>query len=123
MKGVTMVCGGGDNCVLISQQDSTEPQYAVTLCNAIGSPIDSRYIDFTPAHIAMNNNLIVIASATVVYVWLYTNAQPDSTQKSAKRDQRVSPSHADDDTTFIYYLLRVFDDVFVFISRSCKILS
>ena len=97
MKSLLGVVGGGDNCALISQADdstsslgqssaavavssslavnsnriSHQTQYAIVLCNSIGTPIEYKYIDFQPVYWAMNATHIVVASKSYFYMWNY----------------------------------------------------
>ncbi|KAJ9468906.1 Intraflagellar transport protein 122-like protein [Diplonema papillatum] len=64
------IATGGDNCVLI-RKDDTSGQHILILCNAIGSPIDSKYVDFEPISVAMTNTHVVVTSEDVVYIWQY----------------------------------------------------
>lgn len=42
----------GDHCVLAARGEDAG-QYVVVLCDAIGSPLETRYIDVEPRHITM----------------------------------------------------------------------
>jgi len=90
-----------ENCVLATQADDSTGQYVLVLCNAIGSPLDSkcpsnsiptpsrtatshlshhhnhhfalgRYIDFEPMHLCITGYHVCAASADFVYVWQVT---------------------------------------------------
>ena len=86
MKRLIGVCGGGDNCVLISQADDSAVnssattstmtqsqknivQYALVLCNSIGTPLESKYIDIQPQFWSMNASYLVVASKSYFYLW------------------------------------------------------
>ena len=89
MKRLIGVVGSGDNCVLISQADDSntqanlassmtltknqqqQQQYVLVLCNSIGTPLESKYIDFQPNYWAMNSSHIVVASKSYFYIWNY----------------------------------------------------
>jgi WD repeat-containing protein 35 len=60
----------GENCVL-SKADDSGSQFILILCNAIGSPADSKYIDVEPVHMAMTQTHVIVASHDVIYVWQY----------------------------------------------------
>jgi WD repeat-containing protein 35 len=57
------VRAGGDHCVLATRTDDSSGQFILILCNAIGSPIDSKYIDVEPQMVA---DLWVISFANLV---------------------------------------------------------
>jgi WD repeat-containing protein 35 len=64
------VRAASENCVLAMQTDSN-PQYMLLLCNAIGSPLDSKYIDVEPTYLTVTPYHVVAASHSFLYVWQY----------------------------------------------------
>ena len=44
---------------------------ALLLCNAIGSPLDSKHIDVEPSFLSVTPYHVVAASHSFVYVWQY----------------------------------------------------
>ena len=50
---------------------NTNPQYQLNLCNAIGSPLDSKLIEVEPTYVAITPYHVVAASHSFVYVWQY----------------------------------------------------
>ena len=87
MKRLIGMMGAGDHCVLISQADeiqtqsgtslalntrTTSPtQHALVLCNSIGTPIESKYVDFQPMHWSMNTTHVLVASKSYFYLLGY----------------------------------------------------
>jgi hypothetical protein len=89
MKRLLGIVGGGDNCALISQAEDSasssttvktsinqspnkinhQTQYAIVLCNSIGTPLEYKYIDFQPKFWDMNSSYIVVASRSYFYIW------------------------------------------------------
>ena len=109
MKRLIGVVGGGDHCVLISQaedpaaatggtvtvaqtaaasnlalslKNNVLQQYALVLCNSIGTPLESKYIDIQPLFWCMNSSFIVVASKSYFYLWNY---QSNIDRNSLKR--------------------------------------
>lgn len=107
MKRLLGVVGGGDHCVLISQSDDTSStgssiataaastnqalstknpnvlqQYALVLCNAIGTPLETKYIDIQPLFWSMNSTHIIVASKSYFYLW---NFQSNIDRNSLKK--------------------------------------
>ena len=69
-------------------------QYVLTLCNAIGTPIDSKYIDIEPVYLAMTPTHVVAASNECCFVWHYKQSRALDSKASKKRDEKVcSCSH------------------------------
>jgi hypothetical protein len=87
MKRLIGVVGGGDHCVLISQAEDisnkqttsvyssislnakSQQQYVLVLCNSIGTPLESKYIDIQSLFWGMNSSYIVVASKSYFYIW------------------------------------------------------
>lgn len=68
------VKAASENCVLAMQTDSAPsapPQYMLLLCNAIGSPLDSKHVDIEPTYLNVTPYHVVTASHSFVYVWQY----------------------------------------------------
>ncbi len=53
------------------QTDGANPQYNLLLCNAIGSPLDSKHVDVEPTYLALTQYHVVVASHSFLYVWQY----------------------------------------------------
>ena len=64
------VKAASENCVLANQAEGS-PQYQLLLCNAIGSPLDSKYIDVEPTYLSITPYHVVAASHSFLYVWQY----------------------------------------------------
>ena len=54
-----------------SQPDATQLQYALILCNTIGNPINSKYIDFRPVYGCMSQHYILVCNDRYIYAWQY----------------------------------------------------
>ncbi|KAJ8550446.1 hypothetical protein ON010_g10623 [Phytophthora cinnamomi] len=94
IRGLLSIKAAGDNCVLVTkiynedmgtgevngqlvddeQGVFKEIQYQLILCDTIGSPIESKIIDFEPLFVAMTSRHIVAASTDAIYVWQYKNS-------------------------------------------------
>uniref|UniRef100_K3WM41 Uncharacterized protein n=1 Tax=Globisporangium ultimum (strain ATCC 200006 / CBS 805.95 / DAOM BR144) TaxID=431595 RepID=K3WM41_GLOUD len=93
IKGLVGIKAAGDNCVLVTkvynedlgelgvrpgdphdQGSFKEIQYHLILCDTIGSPIETKVIDFEPVHVSMTSRHIVAASSDAIYVWQYRNS-------------------------------------------------
>ncbi len=113
MKNLIGIVGGGDNCALISQAEetgntigqsaaaallttniqnaaksTTQVQYAIVLCNSIGTPIEYKYVDFHPTYWCMNSAYIVVASKAYFYIWNY-QAMVDSNSLKKQSFERL----------------------------------
>ena len=45
----------------------------LVLCNSIGTPLDSKYIDLDPMYVTMTKTHIIAASKEAFYVWQFKN--------------------------------------------------
>lgn len=71
IKQVTHIRTSEEHAVLVTKADDSSGQHIVIICNDIGSPVDSKYIQLEPLHVAMSNTHIIVASEDCVYVWMY----------------------------------------------------
>ena len=61
-------------------------QYVLVLCNAIGTPLDSKYIDIEPVYTYMTQSHIIAASKEAFYTWQFKNIKKmASLEVSGKR--------------------------------------
>lgn len=63
----------GDFCVLATKGENPG-EYILILCNAIGSPVDSKYIEVEPKYLTITNYHVIAASDEMVYLWQYRNS-------------------------------------------------
>lgn len=50
-------------------------QFALVICNAIGTPVDSKYVDLCPKFLSMSANHILSASHDKIMIWTYRTSQ------------------------------------------------
>ena len=72
IKNLKQIAAYQDYCLLISQVDEQQNTYVLVLCNAVGSPVDSKWINIEPTSVAMSNTHIIICSKYDVYTWQYS---------------------------------------------------
>ncbi|XP_066559744.1 WD repeat-containing protein 35 isoform X2 [Amia ocellicauda] len=65
----------GDFCILATKADDSHPQYVLVLCNSIGTPLDSKYIDIDPLFVTMTKTHVIAASKEAFYTWQYRVAK------------------------------------------------
>jgi WD repeat-containing protein 35 len=72
VKNLLFIRAAGENCVLVTKtSDGSSDKYILILCNAIGSPVDSKYIAVDPKFVTMTQYHVVVASEEIAYVWQY----------------------------------------------------
>lgn len=92
VKNLIGIAAGGDHCILSTRADDNSGQHVLILCNAMGTPVDSKYIDMEPTYIKMSKTHVVAASRNCIYIWNYHSSKEAS--KSRKRDEKIF--HIDD---------------------------
>uniref|UniRef100_A0A7S2LS93 Anaphase-promoting complex subunit 4 WD40 domain-containing protein n=1 Tax=Zooxanthella nutricula TaxID=1333877 RepID=A0A7S2LS93_9DINO len=83
IKHVAHIRSSDEFCVLVTKADDASGQYIVIVCNDIGSPVDSKYLNHEPLHVAMTNSHVIVASEDVVYIWMYRNSVSKQTNDLA----------------------------------------
>lgn len=64
----------------------TFSQFVLVLCNSIGTPLDSKYIDIEPMYVTMTRTHIIAASREAFYTWQFRNMKSlASLEVSGKR--------------------------------------
>jgi WD repeat-containing protein 35 len=86
IKHVTHIRSSDDYCTLVTKADDSSGQYIIIICNDIGSPVDSKYLQIEPLHLSMTNSHVVVASEDCVYIWMYRG----SVSKQAQNDLGVA---------------------------------
>jgi WD repeat-containing protein 35 len=96
VKGLIGIVACGDYCVLSTKTDNDPAHpYVLILCNAIGTPVDSKYIDIEPVYVEMTKTHVVVASNECVYLWAHAASRDSELQgKKRKKDEQVF--HIDD---------------------------
>ncbi|KAF7710784.1 WD repeat-containing protein 35 isoform X2 [Silurus meridionalis] len=86
VKSLMSVTTCGDFCILATKADDSHPQedidpdtatatYVLVLCNSIGTPLDSKYIEIDPLFVTMTKTHVIAASKEAFYVWQYRVAK------------------------------------------------
>ncbi|XP_062325717.1 WD repeat-containing protein 35 isoform X1 [Osmerus eperlanus] len=86
VKSLMSITTSGDFCILATKSDDTHPQedaelesgsalFVLVLCNSIGTPLDSKYIDIDPLFVTMTKTHVITASKEAFYTWQYRVAK------------------------------------------------
>uniref|UniRef100_A0A667ZDW3 WD repeat-containing protein 35 n=1 Tax=Myripristis murdjan TaxID=586833 RepID=A0A667ZDW3_9TELE len=85
VKSLMSITTSGDFCILATKADENHPQedaeiksgshYVLVLCNSIGTPLDSKYIDIDPLFVTMTKTHVIAASKEAFYTWQYRVAK------------------------------------------------
>lgn len=125
IKQLITIRATGENCVFATRADDSTGQYILILCNTIGTPVDSKYIDIQPTHVALSSYHVIVASTETVYVWQF--ATSGSRNKINRREEgRELIFHIDDlpqnDTSKYQQINRKTADPICAVSVSNKVL-
>ncbi|XP_031567757.1 WD repeat-containing protein 35-like isoform X2 [Actinia tenebrosa] len=100
VRNLMSVSAFGDHCVLATKADDSSGQYVLVLCNAIGTPLDSKYIEIEPQFIAMTRSYVVASSKEAFYTWQYRSPKKLTSHEiqasSRRKDVRERMFHIDD---------------------------
>lgn len=67
----------GDHCVLLTRLEEEEMvgeaqcRFGLILCNALGTPVDSKYVHLDPHLVAMTSSHVITASNAGFILWHY----------------------------------------------------
>ncbi|XP_031786883.1 WD repeat-containing protein 35 [Nasonia vitripennis] len=100
----------GDHCVLAAKNDLTqsEERYVLYVCNAISTPVDSKYLDLEPNQVAMNQNMVIAASKSNFLLW-YFRAPRNSALNASGKSRRDRLYHVDDTPTGVTEVIQDLD--------------
>ncbi|XP_060579333.1 WD repeat-containing protein 35-like [Ruditapes philippinarum] len=101
VKNLISITACGDYCCLATKADDLNNQYVLVLCNSIGTPLDSKYIEMDPVYLTMTKTHIVAASREALYTWQFKNPKKLSTLEVAGRRKTGTERlhHIDDHPT------------------------
>lgn len=106
VKKLMSIHAAGENCVLATGSAENSNQFILILCNAIGAPVDSKYIDIQPTQVTMTENHVIAANDDSIYVWQYRTSVSMLTSVDAttggslrRKEGRERVFHIDDAST------------------------
>ena len=109
MKGLVSIAAYGEHCVLATNHDEGKGSYQLLLCNALGTPIDTKTIKIEPLFLAITTNHVFASSRDAFFVWHFRTAKSwthlrldsgSAAQRSAASERnRERLFHIDDNPT------------------------
>ncbi|XP_063406795.1 WD repeat-containing protein 35-like isoform X2 [Mytilus trossulus] len=85
VRNLIAITACGDYCCLATKADDTTNQYVLVLCNSIGTPLDSKYVEIDPVYLTMTKTHIITGSKEAFYTWQFKNPKKLSTLEVAGR--------------------------------------
>ncbi|XP_048590308.1 WD repeat-containing protein 35-like isoform X2 [Nematostella vectensis] len=118
VRNLLSITACGEHCILATKADDATGQYVLVLCNAIGTPLDSKYIELEPLFVAMTRSHVIAASKEAFYTWQYRSPKKltalEMQVPSRRKDVRESGTEEPSSSNMpAYSSLRMFhiDDV------------
>ncbi|KAK3088211.1 hypothetical protein FSP39_016191 [Pinctada imbricata] len=101
VRNLIAITACGDYCCLATRADETVGQYVLVLCNSIGTPLDSKYVELDPVYLTMTKTHILCASKEAFYTWQFKNPKKLTTLEAAGRRRTGTERlhHIDDQPT------------------------
>ncbi|EDV23603.1 uncharacterized protein TRIADDRAFT_50569 [Trichoplax adhaerens] len=101
IKNLLGITAYGDYCLISTKAPDGSGQYVLILSNAIGTPLETKYIDIKPEYAAITDTHIIVASKEAFYSWQFKTPKKltslDLAGTSNKRkDNRERLYHIDD---------------------------
>lgn len=103
MGNVLRMAAAHENCVVATHNTEQPHEYLLTLCDTIGSPVDSKIIPIEPKYLIMTDFHVIAASDREVYTWQYrtqvsklTSLTADSDNALRRKEGRERIFHVDD---------------------------
>jgi WD repeat-containing protein 35 len=89
IKQLMSIHAAGENTVLVTQSEENETQHTLILCNAIGSPVDTKFIEMSPSFCTMTKYHVIVASEHSIYIWQYRTPVSKLTSVEFSTNQNV----------------------------------
>ncbi|XP_067008662.1 WD repeat-containing protein 35 [Anabrus simplex] len=96
VRSLLGVASSGEHSVLATRTE--EGQYVLMLCNAIGTPVDTKYTEIEPLWITMNSSHVFAASRDNFLLWHYRTPKSRSSLAIGGVRQRKERLYHVDDT-------------------------
>jgi WD repeat-containing protein 35 len=74
VKTLLHVTSCKDLALLVAKVEDNPKEYALLLCNALGTPLESKYIQIEPLFVCVSHTHVVAASHSALYIWHYRTA-------------------------------------------------
>ncbi|CAN7998731.1 unnamed protein product [Ixodes hexagonus] len=71
IKNLLKMCSAGELCTIATKEEGSIPQYTLSVCNSIGTPVDSTATDVEPRHLYMTESYVFAASGDQIFVWRF----------------------------------------------------
>ncbi|MPC30130.1 WD repeat-containing protein 35 [Portunus trituberculatus] len=115
IKYLMGMASSGEHCVLAVRTDDGSGQFGLIICNAIGTPVDSKYIDIEPHYLTMTSSYVFAASKENFYLWHFKTPKAHSSTElisAGKLERQERLYHIDDAPTGMSDVFREGDKLY-----------
>ncbi|XP_075212960.1 intraflagellar transport protein Oseg4 [Lycorma delicatula] len=113
LRGLLGVAACKEHCVLAVRTDDASNPYGLLLCNSIGTPVDSKYMDMEPLWVCINSSHVFAASRDNFLLWHYVTPKSHSTLGVAgARHRKERLYHVDDTPSGVAEVIQDLDRTF-----------
>uniref|UniRef100_A0A0P4W8W7 WD repeat-containing protein 35 n=1 Tax=Scylla olivacea TaxID=85551 RepID=A0A0P4W8W7_SCYOL len=115
IKYLMGMASSGEHCVLAVRTDDGSGQFGLIICNAIGTPVDSKYIDIEPHYLTMTSSYVFAASKENFYLWHFKTPKAHSSIElisASKLERQERLYHIDDAPTGMSDVFREGDKLY-----------
>jgi WD repeat-containing protein 35 len=94
VKGLKQIKASGEYCIIVSKVEDVPNQWVIILCNAVGCPIDNKFINIEPKIVEMNGTHVVVADDEIIYYWQYRSGSSKLTSLESDKKKKVGRENA-----------------------------
>nr|KAJ3420687.1 WD repeat-containing protein 35 [Polyrhizophydium stewartii] len=99
VRKLLMITSAGEHCLIISKADDDSQQCILTVYNAIGTPLETKYIEFEPKFASVSRTNVFVASSDLLLHWQFkslANTKMSALDAIRRKDVRERAFHIDD---------------------------
>ena len=106
VRALLAITAYGEHCVLAARNEQSQGQerFVLYVCNAISTPIDTKYLELEPRQLAMNSTTVIAACRSNFLMWNFR--APRSSAFNVARARRDRLYHVDDTPTGVTEVLQ-----------------
>ncbi|CAB0034919.1 unnamed protein product [Trichogramma brassicae] len=99
VRALLAVAAHGEHCVLAARNEIGQgpERFVLYVCNAISTPLDTKYLDLEPRQLCMNATTVVAAMRSHFLLWNFRAPRSSALQPARLRREKVY--HVDDTPT------------------------
>eukprot|EP00842_Homolaphlyctis_polyrhiza_P002710 jgi/Hompol1/343/HPOL_004245-RA len=94
-----MITSAGDHCLIVSKSEDDSQQCLLTVYNAIGTPLETKSIEFEPKFATVSRTNVFVASADLLLHWQFkilATTKMSALDAIRRKDVRERAFHIDD---------------------------